>query len=338
METEKDKSLLIGIKGWLILPAVLLAFTFLLSSLDIVHQLSFFGLFTFQYAGIGKIILFDALVKLLRFLHYLLTIGVLWLFFRKNALLPKAYIIYLWLSFLFLLIILIGWDSIHREIVFTGVLQQIIVPLITSLIGTLYFTNSRRVKNTFTNKISRADGAFAAIFASMIILTFMGLWIMRKNASVSESAVNFVYTYPAFELKLVEGDADKVSQAAEGNVPAGYEFVDVSVDQGSRILLKKDAEMVFNDYLDEVLFINDDNWPMVEIALNREGAEEFAKLTKENIGERLAIVFNGKVLFAPVIKEPIVGGRMQISGAFSPDELKELVKNLKFVIKNRPKQ
>ncbi len=342
MGAEKDKGTLIGIKGWLILPAALLVFSFLRSSLDIAHRLSFLGLFTFQYAGVGKIVLFGAFVKLLRFLHFLFTVGIVWLFFRKNKVLPKAYIAYLWLSFSFLLTLLIVWDIIYyKEIVLTGLLVQIIVvgiPLIMSLIGTLYFTKSRRVINTFTNKISRPDIVFAVVFVLIIILTFIGPWIMRKNDSVSKSAANLVYKYQLLELKFVEDDAEKVKQATDGNLLAGYDFVDVSADQGNKVLLKKDAAMVFDTYLEEAGYKFENNWPIIEIALDREGAKEFSKLTKDNIGKRLAIIFNGKVLYAPKIIEPIVDGRMVISGAFSPDEMKELTETLNFVIKNRSKQ
>ncbi|HVN92024.1 MAG TPA: protein translocase subunit SecD [Candidatus Binataceae bacterium] len=57
--------------------------------------------------------------------------------------------------------------------------------------------------------------------------------------------------------------------------------------------------------------------PYVTVELNSAGASTFATLTTENVGRELAIVLDGTVYSAPVIKEPIPGGHVQITGNFS---------------------
>lgn len=47
------------------------------------------------------------------------------------------------------------------------------------------------------------------------------------------------------------------------------------------------------------------------------GGKKFADITTRNVGKPFAIVLDGKIISAPVIREPIVGGRGQISGSFS---------------------
>ncbi len=69
--------------------------------------------------------------------------------------------------------------------------------------------------------------------------------------------------------------------------------------------------------------------PAVAFSLTPEGADIFANVTRENVGRRLAIVLDGKVRSAPNIQTEIVGGRGQITGSFTPEEVSTLVSILK---------
>lgn len=60
--------------------------------------------------------------------------------------------------------------------------------------------------------------------------------------------------------------------------------------------------------------------PVVNFRFDRVGAREFAAITEANVGRPFAIVLDGKVLSAPVIREPITGGSGQISGSFTVQE------------------
>ncbi len=59
------------------------------------------------------------------------------------------------------------------------------------------------------------------------------------------------------------------------------------------------------------------NDPAVSITFDSQGAQRFARLTTENVGQQFAIILDGEVLSAPVIREPILGGSSQISGGFT---------------------
>ncbi len=56
---------------------------------------------------------------------------------------------------------------------------------------------------------------------------------------------------------------------------------------------------------------------VVNFSLNSVGAREFADVTTANVGKLFAIVLDGKIIEAPVIREPITGGSGQISGNFT---------------------
>lgn len=64
--------------------------------------------------------------------------------------------------------------------------------------------------------------------------------------------------------------------------------------------------------------------PYVTVDLDRRGTDVFGALTSENVGRRLAIILDNTVYSAPVIKEPIPGGKVQITGNFSIEEAHEL--------------
>ena len=66
------------------------------------------------------------------------------------------------------------------------------------------------------------------------------------------------------------------------------------------------------------------NEPIVTFRFDAIGAKRFAEITRENVGRPFAIVLDGKVLSAPVIREPITGGSGQISGNFTAEETVQL--------------
>jgi SecD/SecF fusion protein len=63
---------------------------------------------------------------------------------------------------------------------------------------------------------------------------------------------------------------------------------------------------------------------IVNFQLDYTGTKRFADLTAKHVGTPFAIVLDGKVISAPVIREPIVGGAGQISGHFSAHEANDL--------------
>ena len=67
---------------------------------------------------------------------------------------------------------------------------------------------------------------------------------------------------------------------------------------------------------------------VVDLEFNGAGTKKFAELTRAMVGQQMAIFFNGELQSAPVIREPITGGRAQISGGdngFAYEEAKKMV-------------
>jgi preprotein translocase subunit SecD len=66
------------------------------------------------------------------------------------------------------------------------------------------------------------------------------------------------------------------------------------------------------------------NEPIVSFQFSTAGARKFAQATTENVGRPFAIVVDGEVLAAPIIREPITGGSGQISGGFTVQSANDL--------------
>jgi RNA polymerase sigma factor (sigma-70 family) len=64
--------------------------------------------------------------------------------------------------------------------------------------------------------------------------------------------------------------------------------------------------------------------PEINIELSDVGKELFAAVTKENINKRMAIVLDGHLYLAPVIRSEITEGKVQITGSFTEEEASEL--------------
>lgn len=70
--------------------------------------------------------------------------------------------------------------------------------------------------------------------------------------------------------------------------------------------------------------------PTVSLSFSPEGKTLFAKATKENVGNMIAILLDGQIKSMPNVREEIKDGRAQISGAFTVDEAKLLVRDINY--------
>ncbi len=96
-------------------------------------------------------------------------------------------------------------------------------------------------------------------------------------------------------------------------------------DNGQEVIVNKKIIMSGENLVDAQPRVdNQSNSPMVAFTLDRFGAQKFGKVTTNNIGKRLAIVLDNKIISAPVIREAITGGSGTISGNFSFQEVTDL--------------
>ena len=113
-------------------------------------------------------------------------------------------------------------------------------------------------------------------------------------------------------------------QVTSGRAPAGTEFMPYMDAPEQKVAVYSRVEVSGENLKDSQADFDQNNMPVVSTVFDATGARRFAKQTTEHVGERFAIVLDGKVLSAPVIREPIPGGRGQISGGFTLQGAKDL--------------
>ncbi|MEO1694669.1 MAG: protein translocase subunit SecD, partial [Pseudomonadota bacterium] len=136
--------------------------------------------------------------------------------------------------------------------------------------------------------------------------------IIGKTASLSFHAVHPDETYTG------------------GVVPPGFKVFPSAEQAGLRWLLRANSVVKGDDLVDaQPAFDQRTNEPIISFRFNQNGARRFGRWTSQNVGRPFAIVLDGQVLSAPVVREPILGGSGQISGGFTPTDANELAVSLK---------
>ena len=129
-------------------------------------------------------------------------------------------------------------------------------------------------------------------------------------------------------FRLVDENAS-ITQAMKGIVPIGDELLyEDSSQKGAppTPLVVQKRVMVSGDRLTHAapqLDQQKGSW-VVTFRFDSVGSREFGNVTKENVGRRFAVVLDNKVITAPVIEGPILGGSGQIEGNFTPASAQNL--------------
>jgi preprotein translocase subunit SecD len=125
------------------------------------------------------------------------------------------------------------------------------------------------------------------------------------------------------EIRMVDEEHDVMAAVQSGQVPFGTELY--TERKGLPLLVKKGVVLT-GDYINDAQpgFESQSGEPAVHISLDGRGARIFKQVTRENVGKRMAILLiekgKAEVITAPVIREEIGGGRVQISGRMTTME------------------
>jgi SecD/SecF fusion protein len=138
-----------------------------------------------------------------------------------------------------------------------------------------------------------------------------------------QRAIDLIGKTALLEFKLVEEKSQKLTDALAGDIPDGYELK--YLDE-KPLLLQKESSLTGASLVDAVVRFDQSgfNEPVVGFQLDRKGGRKFARITRENVGHRLAILLDGVIQSAPVIKEEIPQGEGVITGRFTQDEASDL--------------
>ena len=145
----------------------------------------------------------------------------------------------------------------------------------------------------------------------------------RAKALIGKTAV--------LEFKLVDEQVTDPVRAIQEGPPPGDEVlygrrVDRTTKTETKVpyLVKKETLLTGDLISDATVRVSDVGEPYVSVSFDSVGARVFGEVTEKNVGKGLAIVLDGNVHSAPVIRERIPSGQAQISGGFTFEEASDL--------------
>jgi SecD/SecF fusion protein len=157
------------------------------------------------------------------------------------------------------------------------------------------------------DQVGVAEPVIQRVGANRILVQLPGLQDPTRLRQLLGSTAQMSF-HMLDDRGLVDGRARPGATAMADSEGARYAVEDRVAISGDRLA---DARAGFDQRTNE---------PIVSFSFDSRGAQQFAEITRNNVGRPFAIVLDGTVLTAPVIREPILGGQGQISGNFSPEE------------------
>ena len=166
------------------------------------------------------------------------------------------------------------------------------------------------------NELGVAEPVIAQQGASRIVVELPGVQDTAK-------AKDILGRTATLEIRMVDDSPEAYAQLSSGIVPFGDElYYD---REGNPILVKRQVVLTGDNLNDaQPGFDQQTQEPTVNLTLDSRGARIFQDVTRDNVGKRMAIILfekgKGEVVTAPVIRQEIGGGRVQISGRMTTME------------------
>ena len=166
------------------------------------------------------------------------------------------------------------------------------------------------------NELGVAEPVIAQQGADRIVVQLPGVQDTAK-------AKDILGRTATLEVRMVDDSPEALTQMAQGNVPFGDEKY---FDREGRPILVKRRVVLTDENLNDAQpgFDSQTQVPTVNLTLDNKGARIFRDVTRDNVGKRMAIILfekgKGEVVTAPVIRQEIAGGRVQISGRMTTIE------------------
>ena len=159
----------------------------------------------------------------------------------------------------------------------------------------------------------------------------------REPSIIQQGADRIVVQAPGEsdpeKLKAVIGQTAKLTfqmvdedvapqQAAAGLIPPDDQML--PNDEGAPLTVKRRAVVSGEMLTDARQSFDQNGQPSISFRFNGAGAKRFGDATLQNVNKRFAIVIDNKILSAPRINEPILGGSGEITGSFTPETANNL--------------
>ena len=190
---------------------------------------------------------------------------------------------------------------------------QLTITLPETLLAQIRSDAVKQNINTLHNRVNElgtAEPVIQQAGADRIVVQLPGMTDTAK-------AKDIIGRTATLEVRMVSTDPALMEQAKQGNIPADYELLTDA--KGNGYLVSKQVELTGDNINSaQAGFSHDDKRPAVDLTLDSAGSRIFGDLTSANKGKIMAMVLidqgKSEVITAPRINEPILGGRVQITG------------------------
>src|SRR5438046_2987835 len=200
------------------------------------------------------------------------------------------------------------------------------------LAGTLKPEAARRVQDTAikqnittlhnrVNELGVAEPVIQQQGADRVVVQLPGVQDTAK-------AKDIIGRTATLEIRMVD-DSPEAAAAAAGTGPVPFGTERYIERAGAPLIVKRQVILTGENLTDaQAGFDNQTQVPAVHLTLDAKGARIFRDVTRESVGKRMAILLfekgKGEVVTAPVIRQEIGGGRVQISGRMSTREASDV--------------
>jgi preprotein translocase subunit SecD len=149
-----------------------------------------------------------------------------------------------------------------------------------------------------------------------------GVLLLLPGVADPSRAIAIATRRGQLAFRLVERPASS-GETGLDRAPADAEVL--ASYQNRPYVVQRKVAMTGDDLIDAgVVADQQTGEPAISFRFNSAGTLRFGELTQANVGRAFAIVLDGKILAAPVIREPIVGGSAQISGGFTAEDARDI--------------
>jgi preprotein translocase subunit SecD len=121
---------------------------------------------------------------------------------------------------------------------------------------------------------------------------------------------------PRLTIQLVDSAAS-VPDAQAGRIPAGDDLAPSDLAGEPFLVVRRQVLLSGDEVADAQADVDPTDRPAVLIRFDQRGADLFAQVTRRHLGERFAVLLDGRVIFAPVISSVVSDGVGEISGDFT---------------------
>jgi preprotein translocase subunit SecD len=194
-------------------------------------------------------------------------------------------------------------------------------------------------------RLAPTDAAFADRLHDLVLDSMTTIVELLRSNGVQQAGLQFDGADRVRVLLPGVSDPDRIAAMLTQRRQVTFRLVDLSItpELALRGAMPAESEVLYG-FKDKIPYLlvkeaamNGDDvgvvlpgfdqatkQPIVSLRFNGRGTRRLGHVTAENVGRPLAIVLDGAVLSAPVIREPITGGSLQISGNFTVEEVNNI--------------